>query len=313
MNLFLERAKAFPGFRFAIINADLLPSKVLERLVYFLSDREIAAAGVHFHCIQQGRTLHPSPWVAERVWDDDSLSSSVRVDCSSWKSHENPASTVVWSPHCGTGKTRLIRDRMRAAAGDGSRCSSIAIHERSTVGSLIRSLKSKFSSHAERNTLHVSFSFLPGRGENKEWLCNMNHFFLGMFVLNSVYDPVSAASFTFSGHWDFLLEFPSGRAHRNTEEWLQSNIPIVAAYSSFQQPVPSFVIDEAGRRVATYLRALSDGTINRKFEPENKRVVLVLDCSGSMLGTPFADAVRNALAIFDSHVMEGDVRIPRIA
>jgi uncharacterized protein with von Willebrand factor type A (vWA) domain len=35
--------------------------------------------------------------------------------------------------------------------------------------------------------------------------------------------------------------------------------------------------------------------------------VFVLDTSGSMEGTPYNDAIRNAVSIFDSHIVEGDV------
>jgi hypothetical protein len=43
---------------------------------------------------------------------------------------------------------------------------------------------------------------------------------------------------------------------------------------------------------------------------QKKRIVLVLDCSGSMNGNPYRDALRNAVAIFDTHVVAGDVSEP---
>ena len=68
-----------------------------------------------------------------------------------------------------------------------------------------------------------------------------------------------------------------------------------------------FEIDSKANRVCTYLRAFSDGTINRKFAPLSKRIVFVLDESGSMSGSKANQAVNSIIQLFDSHVQIGDV------
>lgn len=305
MDLFLERAKAFPQFCFVAVNVHLFESKVLERLMSFLSNQEIALLGIKFHCIQRGETLHTAPWISERSWDSDAISTLPRRN---WASSIFAELTVISHGLCGTGKTRHIREQLRSARAH-AQVASIVLHEKSSVGSLIRSLKSKFQGSAQTRLLHVSVTFVPQKLDDyKNWLQQMNYFFFCMLALQSIYDQATTASFVFGGKWSVMVEMcclPSGES---SEEWLQSNIPILGFYSRFHAPVCKYVIDDNARRVCTYLRALYNGTINRKYHANAvKRIILVLDCSGSMCGAPFGDAVRNAVCIFDSHVVEGDV------
>lgn len=101
---------------------------------------------------------------------------------------------------------------------------------------------------------------------------------------------------------------PESPVGEMAEDWLTGNIPIIASLGTCRGPSRWFILDREARRVCTYLRAFATGTINRKFESgAKKRIVLVLDCYGSMEGTPFQDAMNNALGIFDTHVIDGDV------
>jgi len=309
MSLFLERAKAFPAFRFVIVNVNLLESKVLEKLLSFFSDREIASLGISFHCIQRGEALHTAPWMSERSWECDSLAALNSSPPSRfWQSRVFSELEVVSSKTSGSGKTRYIRDKFTSVDKSTAQVASVVIHEGSSVASIIQSLKEKFPGACQNRVLHVSFAFLPSREKRwNKWLREMNYFFFSMVALCSAYDPISTASFSFSGTWKILFELPLGPAGESAQAWFVANIPIIAFYSTIREPSCQYVIDEQARRVCTYLRALSTGTINRKFEGTIKRIVLVLDCSGSMNGRPFLDAVRNAVSIFDTHVVEGDV------
>ena len=309
MDLFLERVKAFPEFCFVVVNVHRLESKVLEKLMSFLSNHEIALLGIKFHCIQRGETLHTAPWISERSWDSESIATQRSILPSrNWVSSVFAELTVISHDLCGTGKTRHIREQLKSARAQ-AQVASIVLHEKSSVGSLIRSLKSKFQGTFQTRLLHISIACLPQKNDNyTEWLQQMNYFFFCMLALQSVYDPVTTTSFVFAGKWSVLVEMcclPSGES---SQEWLQANIPILGFYSRFQAPECKYIIDDNARRVCTYLRALHKGTINRKYHANAlKRIILVLDCSGSMQGDPFRDAVRNAVCIFDSHVVEGDV------
>ena len=289
MALFLERVKAFPVFRFVIVNVNLLESKVLEKLLSFFSDREIASLGISFHCIQRGEALHTAPWMSERSWECETLAAlNSSPPSRNWQSRVFSELKVVSSNTSGSGKTRYIRDKFNAVDKSTAQAASVVIHEGSSVASIIQSLKKKFPGACQNRVLHVSFAFLPSREKRwDKWLREMNYFFFSMVALCSVYDPISTASFSFSGTWKILFELPLGPAGESAQEWLLANIPIIAFYSKFREPRCQYVIDEQARRVCTYLRALSTGTINRKFEGTIKRIVLVLDCSGSMDGRPF--------------------------
>lgn len=311
MALFLERVKAFPSCKFVLVNTEMLDSRNLEILLTFLSDRESASLGISFHCIQRGDNLiHTAPWIEGKTWDSSSPSKSNPA----WEDRilNDMSISVVSSQSCGTGKTRFIREMLSdfKAAGQDRKVASIIVHETSSICSLIEALKRKFPGSSSGNALHVSFAVLPSRdAKNEEWMREINRFFFSLMVLRAVYDPLSATSFTLTGEeWLMLVEVPGDWVGETAEHWFQKNIPIVAAYATFLAPIDHYVIDNEARRVCTYLRAFANGTINRKFEGgAAKRIVLVLDCSGSMDGTPFLDAVANAVGIFDSHVAEGDV------
>jgi hypothetical protein len=323
--LFLDRVKSFTSCRFVVMSTEKLDSKSLEKLLSFLSDREIESFGVSFHCIQHGDSLvHTSPWVSGKSWDRDSIAdlttTSPDIDWNARVLDDVAISEVIViaSPTCGTGKTRFIREELNKFKWTevDSQVASIVVHEQSSISSLVEALKSKFSGSSGRRALHISFTFMPisEKQHEKRWLLEMNHFFLSLLVLRSVYDPISATSFSLSGaKWNFFFEMPLS-AGNTAEDWLAKSIPVVASCGTFLNPSNHFIIDHEARRVCTYLRAFETGTINRKFEGgAKKRIVLVLDCSGSMgvpdVGgrTPFQDAVKNAVGIFDSHVVEGDV------
>jgi hypothetical protein len=139
----------------------------------------------------------------------------------------------------------------------------------------------------------------------------MNHFLFSLLVLKNLSGEDFTSTFSLAAAtWCIYIELPSSDGYQySPEQWLWTHFPVIAACGKFTSPRPEFAIDSEARRVCTYLRAFEDGTINRKFEEgANKRMVLVLDCSGSMEDVPFQTAVRNAADIFDSHVVDGDVR-----
>lgn len=96
---------------------------------------------------------------------------------------------------------------------------------------------------------------------------------------------------------------------------LRDHVPILS-YCGLHvlQPPSEFSIDEKARRVATYLRAYDDGSIDRKFNstPANKSIFFVLDKSGSMNSiidsrTSFQAASESMLSVFNSHIRVMDV------
>jgi hypothetical protein len=309
LSLFLDRVKAFPSLRFTIISAEKLSSHNLEMLVAFLSDREVGSLGICFHCIQRGDSLiHTAPWIEGRSWDAESPKDLKH----NWSKSitEKIEVMVVAGAHTGTGKTRFIREQQKARLENmpNAQSASTVIHEKSSIFSLVRTLRRKFRSTQGKCALHISFAFIPfDRMLHEDWLREINHFFFSMIVLRHVYDPIAATSFSFTGEWELFIELP-GTVCEDADSWLKRNIPTIYLCAILRNPGKLFVLDDEARRVCTYLRAYENGTINRRYEgAAKKRIVLVLDTSGSMGGIPYRDAICNAVNIFDSHVVEGDV------
>jgi hypothetical protein len=296
--------KAFPSLKFTIINVDKLNNKNLETLLLFLSDQQIISMGISLHCIQRGDSLiHTSPWIEGKSWSPESLLSSL----SEWKDEiEKYASVMVAANNnCGSGKTYFIRKQMKENTAF-VHSATLTVHEMSSISSLLQALKLKFLNSNQNCALHISFCYLPIGDNNTRWISEMNHFFFSLIVLRYIYDPVSASSFSMAGKFWLFIEIPASTESANA--WLKKNIPIIAYCAEFPEIRIPFDIDIKARRVCTYLRAYDNGTIDRKYEGAvHKRIVLVLDTSGSMEGNKFTAAKKNALSIFDSHIVEGDV------
>jgi uncharacterized protein YegL len=309
LSLFLDRVKLFPSCRFVMANAEQLESSGLEVLLSFFSDRRISLLGINLHCILRGDSLlHTTPWLREVSWDGDSISAPSDL----WEINLRKAFplVVVSSQACGTGKTRLIRQELDSLKSQGAHVVAIVVHEMSSLRSLVEALKCEIRNIDCWLALYISFTFMPSRSaQTTKWLDDVNHFLFSLFALRMVYDPASATSLTLPrGKCNVFIEMPSAPSGGSADEWLKSHAAIVDVFATYRSPVEQFVIDEKARRVCTYLRAFSDGTINRKFEGgARKRIVLVLDCSGSMDGRPFQDAISNAAGIIESHVVPDDV------
>ena len=312
LSLFLDRVKAFPNLKFSIVNVDQLNNKNLEALLLFLSDRQVESMGIRMHCIQRGDSLiHTSPWIDGKTWTPQSLlSSSMR-----WNTQikKQASVIVVTSQNCCSGKTYFIRKRMKEhETSDHCQSATLTINEMSSISTLVQALKLKFSESRQNRALHISFLYLPVGGSNTSWLSEMNHFFFSLLVLRYVYDPVTEGSFTMIGKFWLLIEMPTST--ESAHDWLKKSIPIIESCADFPVLQIPFDIDLQARRVCTYLRAYDTGTIDRRYEgASSKRIVLVLDTSGSMDGSKFAAAIRNAISIFDSHIVEGDVSENRIS
>ena len=303
LSLFLDRVKAFPNLKFSIVHADKLNNKNLEALLLFLSDRQVESMGIHMHCIQRGDSLfHTSPWIEGKSWSHESLHSS----STQWKSEIKKCVSVavVASQNCGSGKTYYIR-KMLQENNTSLQSATLTIHEMSSISTLVQALILKFSEGQHNRALHISFLYLP-IGNNSSWVSEMNHFFFSLIVLRHVYDPVTEISFSITGAFQLFIEMPTSTESANI--WLKKSIPIITSCADFPDIRFPFDIDKKARRVCTYLRAYDTGTINRKYVgTSHKRIVLLFDTSGSMEGSKFAAAKKNAISIFDSHVVEGDV------
>ena len=53
---------------------DRMDGHCLEKVMSFLSSREVALSGVRLHCVQrEGSILQKSAWVVARRWDSDTV------------------------------------------------------------------------------------------------------------------------------------------------------------------------------------------------------------------------------------------------
>jgi hypothetical protein len=152
-----------------------------------------------------------------------------------------------------------------------------------------------------------------GQSGSLRWQADVNHFFFSILILGCVHDTSSSLSFHLGeGSWKIFIELPSEDGV-SSMEWLWRHIPVLAICGTVQEPPNVFAVDEATRRVCTYLRAYDNGTINRKFKTSQKQITFVLDVSGSMSAevggglSALAAAIENAVRIFDSHIQPGDV------
>lgn len=315
----MERARTFRSCTFIILNVESLDGKLVESILSFLSNPEIERLGIRLHLVQrEGSMLHTAPWIEEKRWEPDGYQSD---RSSSWKNlildkvHVDLVS-VVWSPRSGAGKTRYIQERMDECARfeKNVETAKITVHEGSSLESLTQQLTEKFSSCAGRKIVHLNLSILFDRNEVKSLRLAdcINSFFFSLLVLRFSRDRGSAKSFHLGkSSWRIYVEVPNGDVESTSDSvkaWLSKHVPSVLLSGSLESPPNRLILDDPTRRVCTYLRAFDNGTIDRKFEPVlQRRILFVLDKSGSMAGSALRVATDNALRIFDTHINVGDV------
>ena len=294
-----------------------------ELIATFISQHARSADTMHLHCIQsKDSVLYASPGVSVSAWNDTSLKeycpSQWLQGCVAAKGHVRDI-TIVYSDTPGSGKTKFIRSKLKRANADGAQVASLYIHEDFTLTKVVEQLRNKFGEGgSEDKSIHFGLSCDDKPSD--EFLLSVNHFFNSFLLSGNVYDPTSGDSFYGSSHkWNVFVEMNFyARDDDSAQVWLREYVPILSHCSlRIVQPPSDVLIDEKARRVATYLRAYDNGTIDRKFNPTlaKKTVFFVLDMSGSMyypkeeLGgrTRFEVALESFLSVFDSHIRVMDV------
>jgi len=329
IKLFLERIIHFPSGLFIILNSHKLSGDVQEKVLSFLSHQDIVSKQIRLHFIQCKPTLlHASPWVQRRDWDNGSLQKISSTSSNNWlkeavldHSHIDSI-TVVASEKCGTGKTRMIREKLSKLQDENEyQVGAINIHECTTLTALVTALARKFPLPKNNNSVYFSLTCMDADSlGSTDWTEVVNQFFTSLLVLRNVHDPSSGISFYLgAGHWDVIIELQMVSTEKQNhslcpEGWLRQFVPVLYYCGKIEKPNSSYFIHSEAYRVCTYLRAYKDGTINRKFEPYfSKRIIFVLDESGSMQfaignGKNALDvATDNALGIFDSHIQVNDM------
>lgn len=328
IHLFLDRVLAFPDQSFTILSIEELHSNEQEIIANFLAKYSRSADEMHLHCIQLRDTiLYAPPGVEVCLWDDSSLNDE---EHHSWLQnnviHDRHihAITVVGGSSCGSGKTLCIRGEMEKLAANKA---SIYIHEDFCLSKAVLSLRNKFKQGTSRNrAIHFGFALAADGNPKKDLMLSVNNFFNSFLLLQSIYDPSSGTFHSGMHSYHVFVELDCAENEQTCRAWLKRYVPILSCCDGVIQPPLEYIIDERTRRVCTYLRAYDDidsstqrRAIDRKFNPTpcNKRIIFVLDKSGSMemewdLGIRAALEVASdcMLTIFDSHVQLMDVSIP---
>lgn len=321
VSMFLERVRAFPEYIFVITHVERLGASEQELIATFIAKHAKSVDTIRLHCIQSKDTvLYASPGVSISAWDDSLLAENCPIswlhDCIASKGHVTDT-TIVFSDAPCYGKTRYIRKKLEEARVTGAQTGSIYIHEDFTLAKAVEQLRNKFGEGGSKKSIHLAFSWSCDCKPNDEFLLAVNHFFNSFLLFGNVYDPTCGNSFYGSSHeWDVFVEMNiCAGGEEAVHSWLREHVPILSYCSSrTQQPPCDFDIDEKARRVALYLRAYDDGSIDRKFNstPANKSIVFVLDKSGSMqidVGgrSRFQVASESMLSLFNSHIQVMDV------
>ena len=227
---------------------------------------------------------------------------------------------LVTSSSPGAGKTRFIREEIESCRQKDPNLNivSISIHEGSSLESIVQSFRKHLSHKPSKNVMHFSL-LVPLDNSDPKLMKTLNHFFNHLLLSGCLRIPSSGETFILGwSEWDIFIEIPSVGVESNVEhttmELLRHHLPIISICATIHVPPNQFSLQEEARRVCVYLRAFSDGSINRKFEKHTrKRLIFVIDDSGSMGVTlddgrsPFNVAIANALNLFDTLVNIGDM------
>ncbi len=325
LKCFLRRVNAFPRKSFFLINVQILHTEDQELVFNFISKPDISC---NLHCIQSSETmLHISPWVDSKSWNDETIQAE-RKQFENWVSsqvingHRFGDIVVVSSPHCGSGKTKLILERLSKMKEENpdALVAKIVIHEKSTLKRIVDRLRTIFQCESKVNAIYFSLMTpLDSQNEQTEQLLqSLNCIFQSLLLHKAVYEPDTQKTFYCGpGIWNIYVETVSDNciSIELLKDVMLAKLPILACCATFEGPNGEYDIDEKARRVCTYLRAYDNGTIDRKFNsiPTKKQLLFVIDKSGSMgqqmgNGKSALDvAIDNAIRIVDSHLQTEDV------
>lgn len=320
LDIFLSRVPEFTNHNFVIFHVESLSS--LETILHFLSRNGEVSGDISLHLLQTKSTPLPAfPWIDYHLWDESKVKESVEshnessqnesiqelhVKCEGWIK-----SSMVFTSPSATGKSRYIRSKMNSL-DSGTTLDSIHLNEAFSLRVFLEFMHDRFKRDKCTNSraLHFVVSLSPHMdAARKSLIFSINSLFLAFLYIGLIYDPTSGKSFNLrSSFWQIFIEFEEGCfGGRDPHIWLKQNMPVILQSCTVVEPPKLLDIDKVTRRVCTYLRAFDDGTINRKFLPTRKRILFVLDESGSMNGAYINAAVDNMINLFKSHVQVGDV------
>ncbi|KAJ8607696.1 hypothetical protein CTAYLR_007308 [Chrysophaeum taylorii] len=339
--LFLQRVRHYGTSRiFSIVYVDRLSTTCQELVVKFLLSCH-EADSVNLNCIERGdSTLQPSPWVRKSEWvaqrntilpsHADARRAYSRLVVGNIAIAEV---SVFASSEPSAGKTHAMRKRMDELKATGMHTRVVPVYETCTLATLIRRLHNttRELSGEVAVCFQVQLGFYTDEDAWLERMSRVESFFYALLVIGCVTDHATGLRFEVpaDSRWRVLVELPALRGHvsddlcrkfigvsragedelDDLEVWMLHTVPLLYYVGSVVDLPAAYDVDADIRRVCKYLRAYTDGTINRKFNNRTraKRVCFVIDDSGSMAGHKKAVAADNMLRIFDTHMNDDDM------
>jgi hypothetical protein len=334
VNLYLQRVQQFPGRTFTLIRVDRLSTAAQEMVLNFLLGRKSDNESMRVHCIQSstgGSVLQPAPWIRLLQWNNEGtgLPSTEPYTRLVVSPSDIASVTAVISQMPGAGKTHWIRKHVEEVQGSGVTHRILAITEAFDVPSILEQLgRVPLSQTGVVICFQIQLGFFSSGpdvveippGLSRLMSC-INDFFYSLLVLRSIENSDTGMTYTVptGNRWRVVVEVPSRVGHveekiaslfASDEEWLLQHLPILAYTAQIVNPSTAYDIDADVRRVCKYLRAYQDGTIDRKFgsggSGQPKKLIFLMDDSGSMSGAKAETAVDNMLKIYDDFVHDGD-------
>jgi hypothetical protein len=285
LRLFLDRLKQCTKSTFCIVHAEKLSSRLRETLTAFLCDRSVMGYGSDLNIVQRGDFIRGSQFTTNKLHDFASYQEQLPSNWPSLIVDDSHISEIQLVSSCcsGSGKSSYVSMELEKLRQNWQ-TKTIAVHEKSCIGSIVRQLRPL--SGQKQVALHFAINVSPN-GLPSQWLTELNSFFFSLLVLRVASDPKTKTSVCLcpGSRWRVYLELPSFTRNDNPIKWLENAFPLMSLTGVHVTPPSDFIVDEETRRVCTYLRAYETGTIDRKYEDHGpKRVVFLLDCSGSMKG-----------------------------
>ncbi|XP_065839047.1 uncharacterized protein [Oscarella lobularis] len=285
LNLFLQRARAFPSRIFTLVEVNKLRIELQEDVLRFQMDKSLKSKVNVCYILTDNAVFHEAPWIQVFRYREEPLALVAKQEIKTktyfkdWvQEYNNLRNLTLVYGEAGNGKSHYIRKQLSEMFCEEQVC-VIAVHEAFAPLHAIEKLQNLYRERQLQACIYFNFTIAPPK-EAKDDISQaefnryeslrteMFWFMFSLICMGFVEDTETGKSFRLCGDcaWHIYIEVPSG--HKGSETDLSSFLSCFPLFYYFGNPYrissdAPFDIDSSVQLVCKYLKAYDNGSIDK--------------------------------------------------